>query len=88
MPKSKHIHHRFGEEMSKYVMAGFGLVAGLAWNDAIRSFIEYAFPMNKGSIWAKFIYAFIMTALVVLVGWHLEKFFRREDEAAEAKAKK
>jgi len=88
MPKSTKIHNRFGQEMSKYVMAGFGLVAGLAWNDAIRSFIEYAFPMNKGSIWAKFIYAFIMTAVVVLVGWHLEKFFRKEEKEEEAKTKK
>ena len=50
-----------------YIVAAFGLVAGLAWNDAIRSFIEHVFPLSKDSLAAKFIYAILVTAVVVVV---------------------
>jgi len=58
-----------------YIGAGFGLVAGLAWNDAIKAFIEYLFPVSQNTILAKFIYALLITALAVVILGYLEKLF-------------
>ncbi|MDD5438363.1 MAG: DUF5654 family protein [Patescibacteria group bacterium] len=43
------------------------LVAALAWNDAIQSLFSKVFG-NASSIWAKFAYALLITALVVWLG--------------------
>ncbi len=62
-------------------MAGaLGLVAGLAWNDAIKALIEDLFPFAKTGILAKFIYAVIITAVVVIVGNYLLKPSAKEEE--------
>jgi hypothetical protein len=63
-----------------YVVAAFGLVAGLAWNEAIKSLIEYWFPMAQNSLLAKIIYAFLLTAVLVLVTIYLRKLFIKEEE--------
>jgi len=55
------------EKVFGYLLAGFGFVAGLAWNDAIKSTIDAAFPPDQDSIIAKFIYAFAVTLLVVII---------------------
>jgi hypothetical protein len=53
-------------KMSELATAGFGLVAALAWNDAIQSLFKELFG-SQSAVWAKFAYAVIVTALVVLV---------------------
>ena len=50
-----------------YIGAGFGLVASLAWNDAIKALIDFGFPVEKNSLIAKLIYAIVMTVVVVLM---------------------
>lgn len=54
------------DKLSTLVTAGFGLVAALAWNDAIQSFFQYLFP-EQSTIIAKFVYAVVITGLIVLV---------------------
>lgn len=54
------------EKLTTLATAGFGLVAALAWNDAIQSFFKQIFGDQSG-VWAKFIYAIIITILVVVV---------------------
>ena len=49
-----------------YILAAFGLVAGLAWNDAIKGTIEYVFPITANTVFAKILYALIMTCIVVM----------------------
>lgn len=56
-----------------YIATAFGLVAGLAWNDAIKAFIENIFPLGQGTMWAKFIYAVIITVFVVVITRYLLK---------------
>jgi hypothetical protein len=63
-----------------YIVAAFGLVAGLAWNEAIKSLIEYWFPLAQKSLLAKVIYAFILTAVLVLVTVYLRKLLIKEEE--------
>jgi len=57
------------EKAADYIGAAFGFVAGLAWNEAITSLIEYILPFNKGSggIVAQFAYAVLMTIILVVV---------------------
>jgi len=64
-------------------MAGLGLVAGLAWNDAIKALIEELFPVGRNSVLAKFIYAALITLIVVVVGAYLVRLFRKEDAVVE-----
>ena len=54
------------EKLTTLATAGFGLVAALAWNDAIQSFFKELFGEQSG-VWAKFIYAIIITVLVVVI---------------------
>ena len=60
-----------GEKTFGYILAGFGFVAGLAWNDAIKSLIDYVFPRPGDIIFLKFAYAFGITLIVALVGMYL-----------------
>ena len=61
------------DQTTKYLVAAFGLVAGLAWNDAVKSLIELLFPFAQSSVWAKFAYAILITLLVIFVGKYIFK---------------
>lgn len=63
-----------------YITAALGLVAGLAWNEAIKASIEELFPLGKDTLLAKFIYAIAITLFVVIVGIYLAKTFKKEKE--------
>ena len=65
--------------MVGYILAGFGLVAGLAWNEAIKEFIAYLFPLSKDTMLAKFAYASILTFILVLVTIYLARLFKKEE---------
>jgi uncharacterized membrane protein required for colicin V production len=56
-----------------YMSAGLGLVIGLAWNDAIVTFINRVFPDPRNTVIAKFVYAFVITFLVGLVLFYVER---------------
>ncbi len=56
-----------------YMAGALGLVAGLAWSDAIKALIEVLFPFAKSGVIAKFIYAVIITIFVVVLGTYLLK---------------
>lgn len=58
--------------MSQLATAGFGLVAALAWNDAIQTFINRIFPTGSGLV-SKITYALLVTAIAVSVTYILGK---------------
>lgn len=68
------------KKIAGYVTAGFGVVAGLAWNDAIKAFIEEYFPQTGSNILAKFLYALIITIAVVIVSLYLVKLLKTDPE--------
>ena len=68
------------EKTMGYILAALGFIVGLAWNDAIRTSIEYFFPLNKDSILAKLIYAFLLTFIVVLATVYFVKSTEKEVE--------
>lgn len=53
-------------------IAGFGLVAALAWNEAIKALFDAIFPRAGGLI-AQFVYAAVITIVVVFVTIRLGK---------------
>lgn len=55
------------EKVSSLATAGFGLVAALAWNDAIKAVFAEFFPKPADNIAALVGYALIITTLVVMV---------------------
>ncbi len=61
-----------------YITAALGLVTGLAWNEAIKALIDYLFPITSNSVLAKFIYAAVMTAVVVVFSIYLVRIFKKE----------
>lgn len=56
-----------------YILAGLGLVVGLAWNDAVQALVAAIFPLEKNSIVAKFIYASVITIVLVVISMRLAK---------------
>jgi len=64
------------EKIQTLVAAGLGLVAALAWNDAIQSLFAAIFGVHSSLI-AKFLYAFIITALVVYITLRLSRLINR-----------
>ena len=54
------------EKVSQLATAGFGLVAALAWNDAIQALFALLLPQQSG-VWAKFAYAALITVIVVVI---------------------
>ena len=69
-----------------YVSAGLGLVIGLAWNDAIVTFINQLFPDPRKTVIAKFVYAGMITFIVGFVLYYLERSL--EDKKEEKTKKK
>ncbi|MDO8552047.1 MAG: DUF5654 family protein [bacterium] len=68
-----------------YIGGGFGLVAGLAWNDAIKELIQYLFPLATDTLRAKFIYAALITVVVVVIITYLERIFNKPVPCIEEK---
>ena len=71
-----------------YVTAAFALVAGLAWDEAIRALLEYLFPIDRSTMLAKFIYAGAMTFILVVVSVYLIKIFHIAEVEKEKEKKK
>jgi FtsH-binding integral membrane protein len=67
------------KKMFTYIAAGFGLVIGLAWNTAISALIQQLFPEGAGSIWAKFVYAIILTVIVGYALYYVEKAISKDE---------
>jgi len=81
--KQKKIGLEVKEKTFGYILAALGFVVALAWNDAIKTFIENIFPLDKNGIFAKFIYALLMTVIIVIATIILTK--RTEQEKIEVK---
>ncbi len=74
--KKKPFQRELIEQFITLSTSGFGLVAALAWNEAIQQFvkdyIERFYPDQSGFI-AKFIYAIIITFFAVFITYQLSR---------------
>jgi uncharacterized membrane protein len=68
----------FKEKMVTFILAGFGLVASLAWNEAIKSLVDTLLPKKTSALIGKFIYAILITFVVVFISRYLEKISTKE----------
>ncbi len=68
------------EKTVGYILAAFSFVAGLAWNEAIRSFIDQVFPHSNSSVLIKFVYAVLVTIIIVIVTVYLIKLTEKKEE--------
>lgn len=82
--KKNDLKSEFLKTMTQLATAGFGLVAALAWNETIQSFINHFIKSGSGFI-SKLIYAILVTALAVLVTYYLGKSTQeaKEEEKEE-----
>ena len=63
------------DRMAGSIIGAFGLIAGLAWNDAVKSLIDYIYPAGQlGGILPKFVYALIVTVLVAVFIYAISKW--------------
>ncbi len=72
--QSRELTRKVKAQTIGYILAAFGLVAGLAWNQAIKSLIDYVFPLSQNSILAQFLYAGAVTVVLVWATIILLKF--------------
>lgn len=78
--KEKAFRYELLEQMLTLSTSGFGLVAALAWNEAIQTFVkEYIqrFYPDQFGIFSKFIYALIITLFAVLITYQLSRLSAR-----------
>lgn len=69
------------------VNSAFAFVAALAWNEAIKGLIETYFKSGTG-VYSRFVYAILVTLLLVVVTNRLNKFagrFKIEVKTTEKK---
>lgn len=75
-------------QMLTLATAGFGLVAALAWNSLIQSFVENYIKVwlpEFGETTTLLVYALIVTVLAVIVTLQLSKLLRRLETKNEKK---
>lgn len=75
----RRLHRELIAQMLALLTSGFGVVAALAWNDAIQTFVkEYIEPNIPGSgLISKFIYAILITSLIVFITYQLSAIAAR-----------
>lgn len=76
--KSPTIRGELRERLVSYIVAALGLVASLAWNEAIKGLIAYLFPLDANSLFAQFLYAAVLTAIVVIITVYLIRLLSDE----------
>lgn len=77
--ETKRITKEVKERVITFILAGFGLVAALAWNEAIKSLFDAFFPAQTSGLIAKFGYAFVITIVVVFVSVQLNKISKKSE---------
>jgi len=78
--ESSKISKEIKEKTFGFIITALSLVAGLAWNEAIQSLIKSFFEVDKDSILIKFIYAAVMTLVLVFITIYLAKIFGQNKE--------
>ena len=77
--KEKNLRKELRVQSIGYIVAALGLVVGLSWNDAIKSVIDHFFSTAGSGILAKFVYAFAVTVLIILLSQFLLRLTRKDE---------
>lgn len=76
--KSKRFEKEIRTQGVGYIVTALGLVAGLAWNEAIKNIIDTFFPNTNDTILAKLSYAIVVTIIVVILGIYLTRLAKKD----------
>lgn len=76
--KSRHFEKEIRTQSVGYIVTALGLVAGLAWNEAIKNIIDTFFPNTNDTILAKLGYAVAITIIVVILGIYLTRLAKKD----------
>ena len=79
----KTLHLEILEQLGKLVTSGLGLVAALAWNNAILELFKRIFGPDKSSLFAMFSYAIIVTIIVVYFSIRIGQAVEKVKAASE-----
>ncbi len=74
--KERRFHQELLQQLVALSTSGFGLVAALAWNEAIQTFVkEYIqrFYPDQAGVVSKFLYAVIITVFAVFITYQLSR---------------
>ena len=66
------------ERMVTLLLAGFGFVAALAWNDAIQGLVQLLFPLERSTLIAKFVYAIVITLVLTILSLRLTRLTKKD----------
>lgn len=69
------------EKIVTLATAAFGIVAALAWNEAIQSLFAVLFP-KEDDLTGKFVYAVLVTVVVVVLSVYLSKVSKEKKDTA------
>jgi hypothetical protein len=72
------------EKITDLVTAGLGLVAALAWNDAIQELFKVIFG-TQSTLLAKFLYAALITVIIVYITIKLGRLINKLKEQINKK---
>ena len=82
---------QFLQTTAALMTAAFGMVAALAWNEAIKALIARFITSEDGGIWALVIYAVIVTIIAVIatviIARSVSKLKAKIDEEESAESK-
>lgn len=75
-PEQKALAEELIEKFTQLITSGFGLVAALAWNDAIQAVFARFFNEGEGLL-AKVSYAVIVTLITISIVYQLSQISNR-----------
>jgi len=76
----KPVHAAVVDKITQSVVTGLGLVTALAWNEAIQAVFN-RFSSKPAGIAAKFIYAVVLTVIIVIITLQLTRIAKKIKKA-------
>jgi hypothetical protein len=70
----EHFHHDVFERVVTLIIAALGLIAALAWDDALKHLFETIFG-GKGTLDEELSYALVITIIAALISVQLGRMF-------------
>ena len=77
---------QFVTTFSALITAAFGLIAALAWNEAIKAAVGMFFETD-GEIWGLLIYAILVTILAVIMTVWISRNVKKLNDQIKAEKK-
>lgn len=81
--QSDEIRSQVRQKTIDYILAAFGFVTGLAWNEAIKALIEEFVSLKGNTVWAKLVYALLITMIFVLISTYLMRAVKKDTDLSQ-----